>query len=73
MAIAHCGHAPPLGDPHAFTALTLTLTHAGQRVLQRKADRLRLLGADRWAGGTHITPGTPWRWDPAARRLAEPA
>ena len=65
--------APPLGDAHAFTTLTLRLTHAGERVLQEKADRLRLLGIDRWVGGTHITPGTPWRWDPGARRLAESA
>jgi hypothetical protein len=65
--------APPLGDAHAFTALTLRLTHAGERVLQRKADRVTLLGVDRWAGGTHITPGTLWRWDPDARRLAAPA
>jgi DNA-binding transcriptional MerR regulator len=65
--------APPLGDGPAFTGLTLRLTHAGEQVLQGQADRVRLLGADRWVGGTHITPGTLWRWDPAARRLAKPA
>jgi len=65
--------APPLGDAPVFTGLTVRLTHAGEQVLQGHADRVRLLGVDRWIGGTHITPGTLWRWDPAARRLAEPA
>ena len=63
---------PPLGDAHAFTALTLRLTPAGERVLQQKADRIKLLGVDRWVGGTHITAGTAWRWDPAARELIPP-
>jgi hypothetical protein len=27
---------------------------------------------DRWVGGTHITSGTAWRWDPAAQLLIEP-
>jgi hypothetical protein len=65
--------APPLGDAHAFAALSLRLTRTGEQVLERKADRVTLLGADRWVGGTHITPGTAWRWDPAAERLVEPA
>jgi DNA-binding transcriptional MerR regulator len=65
--------APPLGDAHAFTALTLRLTPAGERVLRRTADRVKLLGVDRWAGGTHISAGTEWRWDPAAQQLIRPA
>ena len=64
--------APPLGDAHAFGALTLKLTRAGERVLNQKADRVKLLGVDRWVGGTHITASTAWRWDPAAHLLAEP-
>jgi hypothetical protein len=32
-----------------------------------------MLGADRWVGGTHITAGTAWRWDPTAQLLVEPA
>jgi DNA-binding transcriptional MerR regulator len=67
------GAAPPLGDAHVFGALTLKLTPAGDRVLQRKADRVTLLGIDRWVGGTHITTSTAWRWDPATQRLTEPA
>jgi hypothetical protein len=65
--------APPLGDPQAFTRLSLRVTRAGERVLGQEADRVTLLGVDRWVGGTHVTPGTAWRWDPAARLLIEPA
>jgi hypothetical protein len=65
--------APPLGDARAFATMSLRLTPAGERVLQRKADRVQLLGVDRWIGGSHITPGTAWRWDPAAQQLLTPA
>jgi DNA-binding transcriptional MerR regulator len=65
--------APPLGDAHAFSALNLTLTRAGEQVLQHKADRVKLLGIDRWVGGTHLTTTATWRWDPAAQLLIEPA
>ena len=65
--------APPLSDARTFTAMSLRLTPAGERVLQHKADRVRLLGIDRWIGGSHITPGTAWRWDPAAHHLRTPA
>lgn len=65
--------APPLGDAHAFAALSLRLTPAGEQVLSQQADRVRLLGVDRWVGGTHITPATAWRWDPATQLLTEPA
>jgi DNA-binding transcriptional MerR regulator len=65
--------APPLGDARAFAGVSLRLTPAGERVLQRQADRVQLLGVDRWIGGSHITPGTAWRWDPAALRLLPPA
>jgi hypothetical protein len=65
--------APPLGDAHAFAALSLKLTPAGEQVPGRKADRVKLLGINRWVGRTHITAATAWRWDPAAQLLAEPA
>jgi hypothetical protein len=65
--------APPLGDAHLFGALSLKLTHAGERVLQHKADRVKLLGVDRWVGGTHVITTTSWRWDRAAQLLIEPA
>ena len=65
--------APPLGDARAFAGVSLRLTPAGERVLQHQADRVQLLGVDRWIGGSHITPGTAWRWDPAAQHLLPPA
>jgi hypothetical protein len=49
--------------------LRLRLTAAGERVLRGDADRVELLGVDRWIGGTHVTSDTPWRWDASARRL----
>jgi hypothetical protein len=41
-------------------------------VLEQKADRVRLLGIDRWIGGTHVTADAAWRWDPAAELLIKP-
>jgi hypothetical protein len=55
--------APPLGDAHRFVALPLRLTAAGERVLGGEADRVELLGIDRWVGGTHVTSASLWRWD----------
>jgi DNA-binding transcriptional MerR regulator len=63
---------PPLGDPRGFARLPLRLTSAGERVLDGQDDRVALLGLDRWLGGTHLTPATAWRWDPAARLLTGP-
>ena len=50
--------------------LSLQLTANGERSLRAEADRVELLGIDRWVGGTHVTPDNVWRWDPAALRLA---
>jgi hypothetical protein len=41
-------------------------------VLEGQADRVTLLGLDRWVGGTHLVPSTTWRWDPAAQILINP-
>jgi hypothetical protein len=49
------------------------LTPAGHQVLAAKADRVALLGIDRWLGGTHLTPTATWRWDPATEKLTPPA
>jgi redox-sensitive transcriptional activator SoxR len=61
--------APPLGDGQLFARLRLRLTAAGERVLAGAADRVELLGLDRWLGGTHVTAESLWRWDPAALQL----
>jgi hypothetical protein len=54
---------PPLGDSSVFAQLELRLTANGDRVLRGDADRVELLGIDRWLGGTHVTPQNLWRWD----------
>ncbi len=48
---------PPLGDGQAFMRLDLRVTDTGERVLRGEANRVELLGIDRWVGGTHITRG----------------
>ena len=60
---------PPLSDGQSFARLELRLTRAGERVLRGEADRVELLGIDRWVGGTHITPDSVWRWDATELRL----
>ena len=52
---------PPLGDGGQFARLRLQLTASGERALRGEADRVELLGVDRWIGGTHVTPDNVWR------------
>jgi DNA-binding transcriptional MerR regulator len=61
--------APPLSEPRAFAGLRLTLTDAGGDVLEGRADRVELIGIDRWLCGTHLRPGALWRWDAGAGRV----
>jgi hypothetical protein len=85
VAAQQLEEAPFLGDTWFFRALSalgegdsrlvesegrLRLTAAGERVLRGEADRVELLGVDRWVGGTHVTSDTPWRWDAAAQKLS---
>jgi hypothetical protein len=60
---------PPRGDAGAFAAATLALTDAGRAVLAGEADRVELLGTDRWLGGTHLRRGNVWRFDRASGRV----
>jgi hypothetical protein len=64
---------PPLGDSQCFARLQLRLTATGERALLGEADRVELLGIDRWVGGTHVTPDNAWRWDTAELKLVRPA
>jgi DNA-binding transcriptional MerR regulator len=54
--------APPLSDGREYAWLALRVTAAGEQVLEGNADRVELLGVDRWLGGSHVTPDG-WRWD----------
>jgi hypothetical protein len=54
---------PPRGDARAFMSARAELTAAGHAVLAGEADRVELLGIDRWVGGTHLVPGRVWRWN----------
>jgi DNA-binding transcriptional MerR regulator len=64
---------PPLGDAQNFTFLPLRLTRAGARVLEGQADRVDLLGLDRWVGGTQLASARVWCWDRSPGRLVAPA
>jgi redox-sensitive transcriptional activator SoxR len=63
---------PPLADNQRFARLRLRLTANGERALRGEADRVELLGIDRWIGGTHVTPRNAWRWDAAKLTLVPP-
>ena len=60
---------PPLSDSQLFAQLRLRLTATGEDTLHGEADRVELLGIDRWLGGTHITADNIWRWDPGELTL----
>jgi DNA-binding transcriptional MerR regulator len=60
---------PPLGDARRFAAAVLKLTNDGRAVLDGRADRIDLLGIDRWLGGTHVRPDHAPRWDRGAGRI----
>jgi redox-sensitive transcriptional activator SoxR len=61
--------APPVGDGERFAPLQLRLTTWGERTLTGDADKVELVGVDRWIGGTHVTPDNLWRWDPVELKL----
>jgi DNA-binding transcriptional MerR regulator len=64
---------PPLGEAEAFIGAGLQLTELGRSVLAGDADRVELLGIDRWVGGVQLLPGAVWRWDADARSVLPPA
>ena len=76
--------APFMGDTIAFDRLDglrglveddgpLLLTEDGEAVLAGRADRVALLGFDRWLGGLHVRADGPlWRWDSERATLTGP-
>jgi hypothetical protein len=75
LAAAEREEALFMGDSIAFDRLAqldglvhddgaLELTADGEAVLEGRADRIALIGIDRWLGGLHLRPGDElWRWD----------
>lgn len=60
----------PLGGGLPNLSAELQLTRAALRVLAGEADRVDLLGIDRWLGGVHLTGrSTRWRWSARKRAL----
>ena len=64
---------PPLSDSQHFARLQLRLTATGEHALRGEADRVEVLGIDRWIGGTHVTRDNTWRWDTTELKLVRPA
>jgi hypothetical protein len=76
LAASDAEEAPFMGDTTAFDRLAsldglvgdgggaLELTADGEAVLAGEADRVELIGFDRWVGGLHVRAGGDlWRWD----------
>jgi hypothetical protein len=63
---------PPLSDSRQFARLRLRLTGTGEDTLRGEADRVELVGVDRWIGGTHVTPDNAWRWEASELKLVRP-
>jgi hypothetical protein len=57
----------------SLTEGSAEVTDVGRRVLAGDDDRVELLGIDRWVGGTHLVPGSVWRWNADASRLVAPS
>jgi hypothetical protein len=47
----------------------VSITEAGRRVIEGRADHIHLNGINRWIGGVHLKDGAVWRWDRASERL----
>jgi hypothetical protein len=60
------------GDLHGWPwSSTVEITDTGRAVLEARADRITVLGINRWLGGVHLKGhSVPWRWDPEAGRIA---
>jgi hypothetical protein len=48
----------------------VTITETGRKVLEGRADHIRLNGIDRWLGGVHLKGDkAAWRWDRGSQRI----
>ncbi len=66
-------HPPRELDRAAFDSQRLRLTRAGHEVLENRKNAVKLRTIDRWLGGTHLLPGTVWRWDGEKQWLLAPS
>jgi hypothetical protein len=62
------GLRPGFAGPNLDVALRPT--REGEAALAGQLDRLSSGPIDRWLGGTHLMPGSIWRWDRRERRLS---
>jgi len=61
-----------LADMKHYFAMPLALTAVGRDVLAGKTDHAGVNRIDMWLGGTHVTNGNLWRWDPDTESLKSP-
>lgn len=66
MGLATAGR-PAMSKPEDWRS-EVALLPFGEDLLAGRADWIAVNGIDRWLGGTHLTPGNLWRWDPEAER-----
>ena len=52
-----------------YAGSSVRLTEAGRAALVGRFDHAGENKIDRWLGGTHLTPETPWRRDPGGRPI----
>ena len=63
----------PIDDPlTGIDRWTVQITAAGRKVLEKRADHVRLNGIDTWRGGVHLRGAdAQWRWDEARGELVQ--
>jgi hypothetical protein len=57
-------------ESYQFNGSKITVTDAGRRILEGKADHIALNGIDRWIGGVHLLGRrVRWRWDERLQKI----
>jgi hypothetical protein len=62
----------PLIDWRRYVLPEMKLTTYGQAVWREEVDDRKHNGTDHWWGGTHLTDGRVWRWEPRRGQLVPP-
>ena len=59
-----------ISDTRQHSLGDVTITEAGRKVIEGRADHIGLNGIDRWLGGVHLKGDqAAWRWDRASQRI----